>query len=162
MQQKTLKKQVIGGIAWRGSADIIQQVLQIVFTIILARLLTRGDFGLVAMALIVNRFVLAMTSIGFGAAIIHSQDITKEQISAVFYIQLALNIVLTVAVYLAAGLAATFFEEPSLVPIIEMMALVIFLQTFQFPNILLRKRMEFKNFSIWDKHARSSHGVLFC
>ena len=148
MQQKTLKKQVIGGIAWRGSADIIQQVLQIVFTIILARLLTRGDFGLVAMALIVNRFVLAMTSIGFGAAIIHSQDITKEQISAVFYIQLALNIVLTVAVYLAAGLAATFFEEPSLVPIIEMMALVIFLQTFQFPNILLRKRMEFKNFSI--------------
>ena len=99
MQQKTLKKQVIGGIAWRGSADIIQQVLQIVFTIILARLLTRGDVGLVAMALIVNRFVKAMTSIGFGSAIIQSQEITKEQISGIFYIQLALNIVLTAVVY---------------------------------------------------------------
>lgn len=148
MQQKTLKKQVIGGIAWRGSADIIQQVLQIVFTIVLARLLTRGDFGLVAMALIVNRFVKAMTSIGFGAAIIQSQDITKGQISAVFYIQLALNIVLTLAVYFGAGWAAAFFEESDLVPIIKAISLVIFLQTFQFPNILMRKRMDFKSFSI--------------
>ena len=109
MSQKSLKKQVLGGIAWRGSADIIQQVLQIVFTIILARLLTRGDFGLVAMALIVNRFVKAMTSIGFGAAIIQSQEITKGQISAIFYMQLAINVALTVAVYFGAGLAATFF-----------------------------------------------------
>jgi len=148
VSQKSLKKQVIGGIAWRGSADIIQQILQIVFTIILARLLTRGDFGLVAMALIVNRFVKAMTSIGFGAAIIQSQKISKEQISAIFYIQLALNIVLTAAVYFGAGLAAKFFEEPELVSIIEVMAIAIFLQTFKFPNILLRKRMEFKSFSI--------------
>ena len=148
MQQKTLKKQVIGGIAWRGSADIIQQVLQIVFTIILARLLTRGDFGLVAMALIVNRFVKAMTSIGFGSAIIQSQEITKEQISGIFYIQLALNIVLTAVVYFGSGVAASFFEEPDLVPIIQVIAFVIFIQTFQFPNILLRKRMEFKSFSI--------------
>ena len=148
MSQKSLKKQVIGGIAWRGSADIIQQVLQIVFTIILARLLSRGDFGLVAMALIVNRFVKAMTSIGFGSAIIQSQEITKEQISAIFYIQLVLNIVLTASVYFGAGVAASFFEEPEIVPIIEAIALVIFLQTFQFPNILLRKRMEFKGFSI--------------
>lgn len=148
MSQKSLKKQVIGGIAWRGSADIIQQVLQIVFTIILARLLTRGDFGLVAMALIVNRFVKAMTAIGFGSAIIQSQEITKGQISAIFYMQLAINVALTVAVYFGAGLAAAFFEEPEIAPIIEVIAFVIFLQTFQFPNILLRKRMEFKNFSI--------------
>lgn len=146
--QKTLKKQVISGLAWRGSADIAQQVLQIVFTIVLARLLTRGDFGLVAMALIVNRFVKALTSIGFGAAIIQSQEITKGQISAIFYIQLALNAILTAIVVLGAGIAASFFEEPGLTQVIRALGFVIFLQTFQFPNILLRKRMDFKNFSI--------------
>jgi O-antigen/teichoic acid export membrane protein len=148
MEQKTLKKQVLGGLAWRGSADILQQVLQIVFTIILARLLSRGDFGLAAMALIVNRFVKALTSIGFGAAIIQSQEITKGQISAIFYIQLAINMLLTVVVYFGAGIAAGFFEEPTLVPVVKVMAFVIFLQTFQFPNILLRKRMDFKGFSL--------------
>ncbi|GGG60083.1 lipopolysaccharide biosynthesis protein [Bizionia arctica] len=146
--QKTLKKQVLNGIAWRGSADILQQILQIVFTIILARLLTRGDFGLVAMALIVNRFVKALTSIGFGQAIIQSQEISKGQISALFYMQFVLNLVLTLTVYFGAGLAASFFEEPGIRPIIEAIAVVLFLQTFQFPNILMRKRMEFKNFSI--------------
>lgn len=145
---KTLKKQVLNGIAWRGSADIMQQVLQIVFTIILARLLSRGDFGLVAMALIVNRFVVALTSIGFGAAIIQSQEITKGQISAIFYIQLALNVALTTVVYFGSNIAASFFEEPELIPIIQALAFVILLQTFQFPNILLRKRMDFKSFSL--------------
>ncbi|MBR9914818.1 MAG: lipopolysaccharide biosynthesis protein [Algicola sp.] len=148
MSEKSLKKQVVSGLAWRGSADIAQQILQIVFTIILARLLTRGDFGLVAMALIVNRFVKALTSIGFGAAIIQSQEITKGQISAIFYIQLALNILLTTIVYFCSGLAAAFFEEPGLEPVIQALGFVIVLQTFQFPNILLRKRMDFKGFSI--------------
>ena len=146
--QKTLKKQVFSGLAWRGSADIAQQVLQIVFTIVLARLLTRGDFGLVAMALIVNRFVKALTSIGFGAAIIQSQEITKGQISAIFYIQLALNTLLTAIVVFGSGFAASFFEEPGLKPIIQVLGFVILLQTFQFPNILLKKRMDFKGFSI--------------
>lgn len=148
VSEKSLKKQVISGLAWRGSADILQQVLQIVFTIILARLLSRADFGLVAMALIVNRFVKALTSIGFGAAIIQSQEITKGQTSAIFYIQLALNTVLTTIVFFGAGLAAAFFGEVELVPIIRVLAFVIFLQTFQFPNILLRKRMDFKSFSL--------------
>jgi O-antigen/teichoic acid export membrane protein len=160
MEQKTLKKQVVSGLAWRGSTDVIQQVLQIVFTIILARLLTRGDFGLVAMALIVNRFVKALTSIGFGAAIIQSQEITKGQISAIFYIQLFINISLTILVYFGAGIAAGFFEEPTLVPIIKAMAFVIALQTFQFPNILLRKRMDFKGFSLGEIVSMvSSNGI---
>ncbi|MTE26533.1 lipopolysaccharide biosynthesis protein [Winogradskyella ouciana] len=146
--KKSLKKQVFGGLAWRGGTDVIQQVLQIGFTIILARLLTKGDFGLVAMALLVNRFVKTLTNIGFGTAIIQSQTVNKGQISAIFYIQLALNSILTILVYLGSGMAARFFEEPSLVPIIETLSIVIFLQTFQFPNILLQKKMDFKRFSI--------------
>ena len=60
----SLKKQVAKGLAWRGGADILQQVLQVVFTIILARLLTKADFGLVAKNIIVlleavnNKYVI--------------------------------------------------------------------------------------------------------
>lgn len=148
MVQKSLKKQVLNGIAWRGSTDIMQQVLQVVFTIILARLLTKGDFGLVAMALIVNRFFVAITNIGFGGAIIRSPDINEGQISAVFYIQLAINIVLTLAVFLLAGQFSNFFDEPKLTELIQVTAWIIFLKSFQFPTILMRKTLKFKSFSI--------------
>lgn len=144
----SLKKQVLGGIAWRGSADIIQQVLQIVFTIVLARLLTKADFGLLATAMVINRFFVALISVGFGGAIIRSTDVTKQQISAIFYIQLILNFTLSVVVYFLAQPIAGFFEEIELVRLVEVTAWIILLQTFQFPTILLRKNMQFKSFSI--------------
>lgn len=148
MSQKSLKQQVLGGIAWRGSVDVIQQVLQIVFTIILARLLTKADFGLLATAMVINRFFVALVNIGFGGAIIRSTDVTKKQISAIFYIQLILNFTLSVVVYFLAQPIAGFFEEIELVRLIEVTAWIILLQTFQFPTILLRKNMQFKSFSI--------------
>jgi len=144
----SLKKQVLSGLAWRGSTDIIQQVLQIVFTIILARLLSQGDFGLVAMALLVNRFVRSVSNVSFGTAIIQSQDITKEQISAIFIIQTSLNVVLTAIIYFGAELAAGFFNEMQLVPVLQALSLLVLFQSLQFPNLLLQKNMHFKSFSI--------------
>lgn len=148
MSKKSLKKQVFSGLAWRGSTDILQQVFQIVFTMILARLLTKGDFGLVAMALLVNRFVRSVTNVSFGTAIIQNQEITKQQISAIFIIQTSLNIVLTAIIFFGAEYAADFFNEKDLVPIIKVLSLLVLLQSLQFPNLLLQKKMEFKSFSI--------------
>lgn len=124
--------------------------MQILFTAILARLLTKADFGLVAMALLVNRFFTAVTNVGFGGAIIRSQNVTQQQISAVFYIQLGLNIILSLTVFFIASAAADFFNETKLTEIIRVTAWIILLQTFQFPNILLQKDMDFKRFSIME------------
>ncbi|MDD7886233.1 lipopolysaccharide biosynthesis protein [Flavivirga sp. 57AJ16] len=148
LNNKSLRLQVLSGIAWRGGADIVQHVLQIVFTVILARLLSKGDFGLAAMALLVNRFVTTITNIGFGNAIIQSQTITKGQISAIFFVQLSLNIFLTILVFINADLAASFFDEPQLTLLIKTFSFVIILQSLQFPNILLRKELMFKSFSL--------------
>lgn len=146
--KKSLRAQTLSGIFWRGGSDIVQQVLQIMFTIVLARLLSKGDFGLVAMALLVNRFVIAMTNIGFGGAVVQSQTISKNQISAIFYIQLTINIFLTTIVFFGADFASTFFEAPELVSLIKAFSFTIVLQSLQFPNILLRKELKFKSFSL--------------
>ncbi|MFT6946109.1 MAG: O-antigen/teichoic acid export membrane protein [Vicingaceae bacterium] len=156
----SLKSKVLEGIKWRGIVDISQQLLQILFTIILARLLTKADFGMVAMALLVNRFVVSITNIGFGTAIIQSQTVNKGQISAIFYIQFGINVLLCSLVYLGADIAARFFDEPGLVPIIQAISFVIFLQTFQFPNILLKKNMDFKSFSISEMISMVSSNII--
>lgn len=148
MSEKSLKKQVFSGLAWRGSTDIIQQVLQVVFTIILARLLSKGDFGLVAMALLVNRFFRAITNVSFGTAIIQNQEISKPQISAIFFIQLSINVVLTTSIYFGAEIAANFFNEPELTSVIKALSVLLLLNSLQFPNLLLQKKMHFKSFSI--------------
>jgi len=142
-----LKSKVFVGIAWRTFVDIGQMLLQIVFTAILARILSKSDFGLVAMALLVNRFLTAMTQIGFGVAIIQSQDIKKEQVSAIFCINTIINFFVSLVCFLGAPLAAAFFSEANLVPLIRLLAWVIFIDSFGFPQILLRKKLKFGAFS---------------
>ncbi|MGQ9722988.1 MAG: lipopolysaccharide biosynthesis protein [Candidatus Jordarchaeum sp.] len=144
----SLKRRVFQGLAWRTSVDVGEMFLQIVFTAILARILTKADFGLVAMALLVNRFLTQMTQIGFGIAIIQSQNIRKEQVSAIFYINAAVNFMVSSAGYAVAPLAAGFFNQPKLIPLIRVLVWVIFINSFGFPHILLRKKLKFGGISL--------------
>ena len=154
------KKRVLSAIAWRMSVDISQQVLQIAFTAILARLLTRADFGLVAMALLVTRFVQAMTQVGFGSAIIQSQEATDAQISAIFFIQIAINFFASLACYAAAPLAAAFFNEPKLIPVSRVLACVLLINSFAFPQILLQKRLQVGGYSLLEMGSMIASNIV--
>jgi O-antigen/teichoic acid export membrane protein len=145
---KNLKQSVIKGIAWRSTVDISNLILQIVFTAILARLLTPADFGIVVMALLFIRFVKMMTQIGFGTAIIQSQDITQAQISAIFLIQIGIACFISLFCYLAAPLAANFFNQSKLTELIHILTWVVLINSFAFPQIILQKKMQFGGSSI--------------
>jgi len=142
-----LRKRVLQGIAWRSSVDIGQQVLLIAFTIVLARILTKADFGLVAMALLFIRLAQTLTQIGFGTAIIQSQEVSERQISAVFVIQAAINLSASVLAFLGAPLAARFFHQDALVLIIRVLGWTLFINSLAFPQIILRKRLQFAAYS---------------
>ncbi len=141
------RQRVIQGLLWRSGVAGAQQVTQILFTILLARLLTTADFGLVAMALLVTRFVQAISQVQFGAAIIQDQDVTEAQVSALFLLNLGISAVMSIGCCIAAPLAADVFREPRVVPIVAVLAWSLLLSSLSFPTVLLRKRMEFGAYS---------------
>jgi len=144
----TIKQKVIQGIAWRGIVDVSNLLLQIIFTAILARLLGPKDFGLVAMALLVAWFLRSFTQVGFGSAIVQSQDIKESQISALFIIHLTIAALVTLLCYFSAPLAASFFNEEKLTSVLQVMCWYIFISSFSFPEIILTKNLNFRAFSI--------------
>lgn len=144
----SIREQVFRGLAWRSSVDIGQQILQIAFTVILARLLTKADFGLVAMALLFTRFIRTVTQVGLGAAIIRSPDVTQAQISAIFLIQLVIGVLISLSCFLAAPFAAAFFNAPQLISVVRVLAWILFINSLAFPQILSRKRLQFRGYSI--------------
>jgi len=154
------KKAVFQGIAWRSSVDIGQQVLLIAFTAVLARILTKADFGLVAMALLFIRLAQTLTQIGFGTAIIQSQEVSERQISAVFVIQVAINLLASVLAFLGAPLAARFFHQDALVPIIRVLGWSLFINSLAFPQIILRKRLRFAGYSFVELATNLAGQVL--
>ena len=160
IKKESLDNLVIKGIYWRSFANIAQHIAQIVFTIVLARLLSKSDFGLLAIALIVNRFVRTFTQFGFGTAVIQSQEINEGQISAIFYIQSSFNLILSFIVFLSAGFFSDYFGEPDLIPIIKVMSCIIFIRSFRYPFVLMRKNMNFKDFSLIEIYSLIFSNVI--
>ncbi|MCZ6861521.1 MAG: lipopolysaccharide biosynthesis protein [Alphaproteobacteria bacterium] len=144
----TFRKQVIRGVGWRATANLGETLLQIGFTAILARLLEIADFGLAALCLVFIRFMRALTDVGFAYAVIQSRDVTDRQVSAIFCLQALIRFGVCLLCIAAAPLAARFFDQPQLTGLIRVLAWVIVLDSFAFPQTLLQKGLQFKGYSL--------------
>ncbi len=90
-------------------------VLQIGTTIVLARLLSPTDYGLQAMVLTLTAFFALFKDAGLSLATVQQENVTGEQISTLFWINVALGSFLTLVVVLASPFLATFYKEPRLI-----------------------------------------------
>ena len=100
------------------------------------------------MAILFNRFVQTMTQLGLGTAVIQSQEVTEAQVSAIFLIQVSINFIISLACFFGAPLAATFFEEPKLTELIQVLAWLVMINSFGFPQVVMRKRLQFGSYSL--------------
>ena len=122
---------------YRGAVSLIT-------LLILARLLTPDDFGLVAMVAVVIAFAEIVRNLGLGDVTIQKAELTWPELSALFWANAALGVVLTVMVALAAPIIALFFDRPELVAIVQVMALNTLIGALSTqPDALMRRQMTF-------------------
>ena len=109
----------LGGKAARGGAAAITSqglkfFLSIAATSVMARLLTPEDYGLIGMVAFVTGFVAMYKDLGLSAATVQRTEISAEQISTLFWVNIALSLAITVVTIAIAPLVAWFFGEPRL------------------------------------------------
>src|SRR5579862_3069202 len=90
-----LKGRSVRGSFWTFGSQTATFVLQSVYTVVLARLLTPADFGLVAMVLAIAGVGMAFADLGLSEATIQRQDINLDQVSTLFWINVAIGLALT-------------------------------------------------------------------
>lgn len=122
-----LARTTITGTAWNYSAFALGKALVFLSTILLARLLVPQDFGLVALGLMVLGFLETLGDLGVGPALIYRAEDPERASSVAFGINVVMGSVLTAGVVLGAPLAADFFREPRLVPVLQVLALSVLL-----------------------------------
>ena len=71
----TLRQQVIHGLSWNFASRLGSQLFQLGFSIILARLLTPREFGIIGMLIVFTGFAQALADGGLSSALIHRQDV---------------------------------------------------------------------------------------
>lgn len=135
--------------AWTFVQNVGVRAISLIFTIILARLLTPQDYGLIGMLSIFISISNVFIQSGFGRALIQKSDCDDDDFSTAFYFNVGVSLFIYVVLFITAPLIAVFFKEPQLVVITRVLSLNFVLGAF---NIVqqskLQKSMDFKPLTI--------------
>ena len=145
----SLKNKTINGIRWTTLSTVITLILQLTQLVILSRVLDPIEFGLIAIIMIVVGFSLVFVDMGISNAIIHKKNITREQLSTLYWINLLSGLVIFIIIFFSSTLVANFYNEQGLTKLIKIVGLTFFIQPFgnQF-MVLWQKELKFKELSI--------------
>lgn len=119
---KDLKEKTIRGGAARLAAQIANFVLRLGSLMILARLLSPKDFGLVGMVTAFTGILNLLRDFGLSTASVQRQDVTEAQLSTLFWINVAVGLILGIMAVVLAPFIARFYHEPRLVWVTAVLA----------------------------------------
>jgi lipopolysaccharide exporter len=146
---RTLTSKTLHGIKWSTTATIINLVLQVGYTAVMARLLSPVEFGLVAMAHVFLRFGGYFANMGMSQALIQKADLTENDIRAAFTSSVILGFLFFGILYLAAPLSADLFNNRDIIPIVKVLSVsFIFSSLSTTSGSLLRRQLKFRQYSI--------------
>ena len=133
------------GFLWLLTGAGVQAVMRILFTAVLARLLTPSDFGLLASAMIVIGFADLFSQMGVGPALVQTKELSAEKISSAFTFSIGLGVLLILIFSFINPLIAAFFEMPNLLLILNVLIFLFPIKSFtQLSYSLLQRDFEFK------------------
>ena len=128
-----------------------QFLIQSVATVVLARLLTPADFGLVAMVSTVTGLGQAFADLGLSEATIQRKEINHDQVSALFWINVAIGVGLTLITVASAPVFARFYRDSRLVNITLLVSLTFLIGGLRVqPDAILKRQMRFSSLAIRD------------
>lgn len=115
MSNNSLKEKTAKGLLWGGLGNGILQILNLVFGIFLARLLTPADYGMVGMLAIFSAIAGTIQESGFTNALVNKHDITHNDYNAVFWFSTLTGCALYIILFLSAPLIADYYNQPDLI-----------------------------------------------
>lgn len=159
-----LWKRVRSGVGWSASSSLVGQVIGLIRSIVIARLLVPEDFGLLSMALTVIAGLTALTTIGLDQSIVSNEfadhGALKSHMNTVWSAELVRSLVLTLLVIACAYPLASFYGQPRLHVIIPVLSLSILIQGLQnIGLVILRKQIGFARI-FWYELATNIGGIV--
>jgi len=146
-----LRTQVITAVRWTATARLIGQILSWVITIIVIRILSPADYGLMAEAAVIVAFFTILNSIGFDAVLVQRADLDERLRRATFGLVIVVNVAFFLVLFFGAPLIAAFFDQPRLAAIMQVMSFQFLMLIFEtLPQSRLEREIRFKRRSIVD------------
>lgn len=145
MADKSIKNKTITGISWSAADVFLSQGVTFFVGLVLARLLTPAEYGLIGICTIFIVIFNGIIDSGFSSALIRKIDATRDDYNTMFIVNMALSVLLYGVMFASSPFIANFFERPELVGILKVMGFVLILQAMSIVQYtILSKRLDFK------------------
>lgn len=147
MTEISLKDKTAKGLFWGGLSNGVQQLLNLLFGIFLARRLTPDDYGMVGMLTIFSLIAGSIQESGFISALINKKDIRHEDYNAVFWFSILTSVCIYTLLFFCAPLIARFFNQPELTALARYSFLGFFIAStgvahsaYFYKNLMVKQR----------------------
>jgi len=145
VSQENLTSKTKRGLVWSIVERFAGQGIQFIFGIILARLLSPEDFGVIAMPLVFLAIAQCFIDSGFSSALVRKPELKNEDLSTAFYFNIGVGIVCYAILFFTSPLIAEFYNTPILADLLKITALAtLFNPLCAVPQAILTRRIDFR------------------
>lgn len=145
MKEQSLKDKTVRGVGWSAADNVTRHAVTFIITVVLARLLSPDDYGLLGIITIFTAVGTTLVNGGFSNALIRQKDVTDDDYNTVFIVNLGVSLFLYAVIFLCSPWIADFFGRDELVELTRIASLVIILGAFALvQHTRLTKSIDFK------------------
>ncbi|HKA43523.1 MAG TPA: lipopolysaccharide biosynthesis protein [Burkholderiales bacterium] len=145
----SFRRTVVSGLYWSAGGRLAGQAVSWIITIVVIRVLSPADYGLLAMATVFVEFFGMMSQFGAGTAVVQAPELDERKLRQMFGFAIVVNGVLFAVIFLGAPLVAAFFGEERLTVIVRALAVPFLLSALgMIPGALLARELHYKTMSL--------------
>ncbi len=156
-----LRQKTTRALGWDLFGSYTGQIISLVISIFLARMLEPAEFGLVGMSMVFINVLSIFADFGFASALIQNKDNNSLTYSSVFYINVLAGLVLTGLVMLAAPLVGAFYKNDQVTLLVRVFSVTFLLNAFNIvQRTILRKDLNFRVLTIRGIVSQTIAGII--
>lgn len=144
---KNIKNKILRGMFWKYAERIVAQLVILIVSIVLARILSPQEYEIVAITMIFITFANIFIVNGLGTALIQDNDASELDFSTIFIGNIVFSIFLYTILFVLAPFIGNYYNKPMLSPVLRVMSLQIIISSVSnIQQSYIMKKMEFKKF----------------
>lgn len=158
---QSLKDKTVKGVGWSAADAFLGQGVTFIVGLVLARLLSPDEYGLIGIVTIFTTIMLGFVDSGFSNALIRKQDVSDDDYCTLFYFNFFVSILMFALLFVGAPAIARFFNRPQLVSLTRVMGLLLIFQAISIVQYtILSRRIDFKTKTKASVISAISSGVI--
>ncbi len=161
MGNESLRHKTFNGMQWGLLDNIANSGVTFLVGLILARMLTPTEFGILGIITIFINLSIVIIDGGFATALIRKPEATSDDYNTVFYANIIISVGLILILYLTSGAIADFFRQPQLAQVLPAMSIILLFNACSLiQKTILVKQLDFKSQALVSLVSSTTSGII--